>query len=166
MKNQPKLSAFLKWMTGIATAVIVSVLVWFFTHPGGLLDPGPSKPTVIDISGIWLTPGKNLSYNIIQNGKQYEWVIRENMISGPGKIEGNTLTMIINREEVIYNVVEWDDKKYPSVLFTTNPKLVSVVLFRTCDDFQRFRLNLNNIYPDLKPIVDSYIASLKNATCP
>ncbi len=165
MNNKSKLSSFLKWLIGIATVVITSVIVWFFTHPGGVLDPMPTEPTIIEISGVWHTPMKDLSYNIIQNENQFEWIIRKNGTSGQGKIEGNMLTMIINNSKVIYNVVEWDDKKNPTVLFTTNKNFMNVILFRSCDDFKKFRINLINTYPDWKPIVDNYIKSLKNATC-
>jgi hypothetical protein len=166
MDKQSRTSLFLKWLAGVASAVLTAVIIWFITHPGGALNPTPTEPTVIEISGIWYTPVKNLSYNIIQNDNQFEWVVRETMVNGFGTIEGNRLTMIINNEKVIYNVVERDENDNPTVLFTTNRKLISVILFRTCDDFQKFNVNLGNTYPDLKPIVEDFVRSINNPSCP
>lgn len=45
MANKSTSSSFRKWLGGVATSVIVAVLVWWLTHAGGVLNPIPVTPT-------------------------------------------------------------------------------------------------------------------------
>ena len=163
MTDQLKTFSFWKWLSSVATTVFAAIVIWWLTHQGGILNP---VEKVINIEGTWLTPFKNLSYNVTQNDNQYRWIIRESGVSGTGTIEGNTLVSIIDGKRVEYEIKERDSNGNPKVLFTTHPNYVGVVLFKTCGDFKNFLEAFGNDYPKLKNGFYNAVKKIPNPTCP
>lgn len=54
MSNSPGDFSFGKWAAGIGATIIAALLVWWLTHPGGVLDP--RGPTELAPNGTALTP--------------------------------------------------------------------------------------------------------------
>jgi len=172
MPDKSASSTFGKWLTGIAATVIGAVLIWLLTHPGGLINPTPTPipptptPVIMDVSGVWLTPFNDLSYKVTQDQSRVEWLIRESGVSGEGTIRGKTLVGDLGGQEVTYEVGESDSKGNPTVLYTTHPNYLGVILFRTCDDFGKYLTDVGGISPQLKTMIYDAVKSLPNPTCP
>ena len=155
-----KLSGIGKWLAGIASAVIASLIFFWITSPDDVQEK------TMDISGIWYTTYDSLSYNVIQNGKNYKWVIRETGQNGEGKIQGETLVSYINGEKVEYNAGVWDSHNQPIVLYTLNLNFASVVLFRDCSDYKKFLKKLELEYPGIISFIISSLAAIDDPYCP
>ena len=159
-------SSFGKWLAGIAASVIAGLIIWWFTQGNKANNYDEYPEDVMDISGVWLTPYRDLSYNITQDNYNYNWIIRESGVSGSGTIEGRTFISNLKGERVSYEVRETDPEGNPVVLFTTDPKYTGVILFRTCDNLKKFLFDFDVEFPELKSKVHYVMQNIPNPTCP
>jgi hypothetical protein len=123
-------------------------------------------PVIMDVAGNWLTPFDNLSYRVTQDRTRVTWRIPESGASGKGTIVDNTLVGDISGQEVVYEVGESDSQGNPTVLYTTNPNFLGVVLFRTCDDLSKFVSDLAGLSSQVRTNIQNALSSLSNPTCP
>jgi hypothetical protein len=169
MKKNSLLSSVIKWIAGIAAAVIGAVLIAYLTgaiRPGSPLNPASPTPTIMVVSGDWLTPFDNLSYRVTQDEAHFTWLIRESGVSGEGAVKGKTFVGTISGQEVVYGVGEWAPNGDPTVLYSSNPAYLAVILFRTCADFKKFAADISSISPQLTNVVRDALKKIPNPTCP
>lgn len=128
--------------------------------------PAPeSISSAIDVRGIWLSPGQNISYNFTQNGQDITWDVRENSDKGTGKVEGKTFAFNVYGERVVYQVAKRDSNGKPVVIYTIHPRYAQLVLFRTCDDFKRFLRDVDQ-FPEWKVYQSRMINNTQVHRCP
>ncbi len=162
-------SKLIKWIGGIITAVITAVFITFIGNKFNQAPPAPSpvpKPTIIDIAGIWQTPFKDLIYDVTQHDSQFEWIITQNYVKGTGTIQGNTIILDLNGENVTYTAKMQNSSNNPQVLITTHEKYRPVILFRGCNNLKKFLHNFSVDYPTLAPLLLDTVKQIPNQTCP
>lgn len=126
----------------------------------------PPPEDIIKVSGVWITPFNNLSYEFTQFSHQVIWTIRETGAKGTCTINGNNITLTLNGEEVVYSVGGWASERNPTVLFTTNEKFYNIILFRSCEDLRVFLKQLKIVLPKQATIIENNFKKLNNFTCP
>jgi hypothetical protein len=146
MKSKPKSFSFSKRMAGISAKGMTTLVIFWFALSIVLINPVSADPTTMDISGIWLTPFENGSYEIIQNDDQYTWTVRETGETGKGIIKGNKIISYIGDKKAVYDTMKFDSQGNPVVLSSKDEGYSSITLFKTCDDFKVF---LNDSGADL-----------------
>ena len=161
MNEGVKSFSIMQWIAGIIATVVSGLVIWFITERLGVQDL-----VTKDISGVWKTPMKDLSYKIIQDNNSYTWIIRESGVSGGGTIKGSKLISDVNGKEVVYQVKELasDDDRF--VLYTHDPAYATVILFKECRDLEDFLKEIGYDSPALKKIVSYFMEKLPNPTCP
>ncbi len=136
------------------------------TEPVPVTPPASeSISSAIDVRGIWLSPGRYISYNFTQNGHDITWDLRESPDKGTGKVEGKTFAFNVGDERVVYQVAKKDSKGKPVVIYTTHPRFGPLVLFRTCDDFKRFLRDVAQ-FPDWKVYQSRMVNNTQFHRCP
>lgn len=70
-----------KWLTGILAAVITGVIVWWLTHPGGLINPNPDKYIQITTRNGAVF-AQNVSNEVLHLAISYR-VVRQNGETAP-----------------------------------------------------------------------------------
>ncbi len=128
-------------------------------------DPTPSEEPVMDISGFWITPFPRLTYEVTQEGADYGWVIPGSGTTGTGKISGNQLSGKIGEQTVTYEAVLFDADGTPLVLFTAHPLHFRTILFKDCNDLQRFLHKYKEQKPNYYTILSAELKKIQNPVC-
>lgn len=126
----------------------------------------PVVPTVMDVSGTWYTPDRNLIYEITQNGDQYRWSIIGTHLSGDGQVSGNQLVGLLDGVRVIYKAHKVGPRQKALLLYTDHPQHSLVILFKECRYYQDFLNDYKRDRPNLYNIGAAALSTLPNPKCP